>query len=144
MPNTHVRSRRRRPLTDAEREQRRAEQRELVIASVEQLRSSAGWQAYLRARRRLHAYSRNVLSILAQRETAETIAGFGAWLKLGYCVRKGERAIKIWAPCPPSKRQLQAWQDAGADPDERPRTRWRLASVFDRSRRCRHRRCRRR
>ena len=121
----------RRHLSDQEREQRRAEQRELVKASIEQLRSSEGWQAYLRARRRLHKYSPgNVLLILLQHETAETVAGFQAWLKLGYCVRKGEHSIKIWAPCPPSKRQLQAWRDAGADPDERPRTRWRLASVF--------------
>ena len=124
-------SRRRAQLTDAEREQRRAEQRELVMASIEQLRSSDGWQAYLKARRRLHAYSsRNVLLIMLQRPSAEYVAGFQAWLKLGYCVRAGERSIKIWAPCPPSKRQLQGWRDAGADPDERPRTRWRLASVF--------------
>jgi hypothetical protein len=40
----------RRPLTDEEREQRRAEQRELVIASIEQLRTSDGWQAYLNTR----------------------------------------------------------------------------------------------
>ena len=37
----------RRPLTDAQREARRAAQRELVRASIEQLRSSDGWQAYL-------------------------------------------------------------------------------------------------
>jgi antirestriction protein ArdC len=124
--------RHRRPnLSDAEREQRRAEQRELVRASIEQLRSSDGWQAYLKARRRLHTYSpRNVLLIVLQHETAETVAGFQAWLRLGYCVRKGEHAIKIWAPCPPTKRQLNAWRDAGADPDQRPRTHWRLASVF--------------
>lgn len=122
---------RRRPLTEAERDQRRTQQRELVQASVEQLRSSSGWQAYLQARRRLHAYSaRNVLLIMLQHETATTVAGFGAWLKLAYCVRKGEHAIKIWAPCPPSKRRLKAWRDAGADPDQRPRTGWRLASVF--------------
>jgi hypothetical protein len=48
---------RRPPLSDPEREQRRAEQRELVQASIEQLRSSDGWQAYLKARRRLHNYS---------------------------------------------------------------------------------------
>jgi N-terminal domain of anti-restriction factor ArdC len=133
MPKTSTRSRRRRALTDAEREQRRSEQRELVAASIEQLRNSDGWRAYLQARRRLHAYSpRNVLLIMLQHETAETVAGFGAWLKLGYCVRKGEHAIKIWAPCPPTKRQLQAWRDTGADPDTRPRTHWRLASVFDR------------
>jgi hypothetical protein len=35
-------------------------------------------------------------------------------------------------PCPPTKRQLQAWRDTGADPNSRPRTHWRLASVFDR------------
>ena len=38
----------RRALTDQEREQRRAEQRELVRASVEQLRSSDGWRSYLK------------------------------------------------------------------------------------------------
>ena len=52
----------RRTLTDEEREQRRAEQRELVRASIEQLRSSDGWQAYLKVRSRFHSYSwRNVL-----------------------------------------------------------------------------------
>jgi antirestriction protein ArdC len=123
--------RRRPPLSDAEREQRRAEQRELVQASIEQLRSSDGWQAYLNAHRRLHTYSpRNLLLIVLQHETADYVAGFQAWLKLGYCVRKGEHAIKIWAPCPPSRRQLKVWRDAGGDPDHRPRTHWRLASVF--------------
>jgi antirestriction protein ArdC len=122
---------RRPPLSDAERQRRRADQRELVQASIEQLRSSDGWQAYLNARRRLHNYSpRNLLLIMLQHETADYVAGFHAWLKLGYCVRKGEHAIKIWAPCPPSKRQLKAWREADADPDRRPRTHWRLASVF--------------
>ena len=58
----------RRPLTDEQREQRRAEQRELVIASIEQLRTSNGWQTYLETRRRFPSYStRNVLLILSQR-----------------------------------------------------------------------------
>jgi hypothetical protein len=47
----------RRQLTGEEREQRRAQQRELVKASVEQLRSSEGWRAYLRARRTFHSYT---------------------------------------------------------------------------------------
>ena len=46
-----------RTLSDQEREQRRAEQRELVRASIEQLRSSEGWQAYLKVRSRFHSYS---------------------------------------------------------------------------------------
>jgi hypothetical protein len=41
----------RRPFTDEERDARRAAQRELVRASIEQLRSSDGWQGYLNARR---------------------------------------------------------------------------------------------
>jgi hypothetical protein len=48
----------RRPvLTEEQREQRRAEQRELVVASIEQLRSSDGWRAYLTARARFRSYS---------------------------------------------------------------------------------------
>ena len=70
MPNT------RRALTPQEREQRRAEQRELVLASIEQLRTSDGWQAYLKARRRFPTYSwRNVLLILSQHPTATRVAG---------------------------------------------------------------------
>jgi hypothetical protein len=41
-------TKRRAPLTDEQREQRRAQQRELVLASIEQLRTSDGWQAYLK------------------------------------------------------------------------------------------------
>jgi hypothetical protein len=120
-------------LTEQQREQRRAEPRELVIASIEQLRSSDGWRAYLAARARFRSYSaRNVLLILQQHPTATRVAGFRAWLDLGWCVTKGSTAIRIWAPCPPTQKQLQAWRDAGADPQERPRTHWRLASVFDR------------
>jgi len=128
----------RRPLTDEEREARRAAQRELVCASIEQLRTSDGWQAYLNARRRFPAYSwRNVLLILHQRPTATRVAGFRTWLDLGYCVRKrpddvpeGAWAIRIWARCEPSRKRIQAWRDAGADPDERPRATYKLVNVF--------------
>jgi antirestriction protein ArdC len=121
----------RRPLTDRERDARRAEQRALVTAAIEQLRSSEGWQAYLKGRARFRAYSaRNVLMILQQHPTAERVAGFRAWLALGYCPVKGSRAIRIWAPCPPSKSAVRKWRDAGADPEAQPRTCWRLASVF--------------
>jgi antirestriction protein ArdC len=115
-------------------EQCRTEQRALATASIEQLRSSTGWRSWLRARHTFHSYSLgNQLLILHQHPTATRVAGFGAWLKLGYSVRRGEHGIRIWAPCPPSKQQLAAWRRAGADPDERPRTFWKLAAVFDRS-----------
>jgi hypothetical protein len=79
-------------------EQRRTEQRALVTALIEQLRSSTGWRSWLRARHTFHSYSMgNVLLILHQYPTATRVAGFGAWLKLGYSVRRGEHAIRIWA-----------------------------------------------
>jgi hypothetical protein len=128
----------RRPLTDEEHEARRAAQRELVRASIEQLRTSDGWQSYLKARRRFPSYSwRNILLILHQRPTATRVAGFRTWLDLGYCVRKrpdevpeGAWAIRIWARCEPSPKRIQAWRDAGADPDERPRATYKLVNVF--------------
>jgi antirestriction protein ArdC len=121
----------RRALTDEQREQQRAQQRELVIASIEQLRTSDGWQAYLHARARFPAYSwRNVLLILSQHPTAERVAGFRAWLELGYCVTKGSTGIRIWARCAPSPKRMQAWRDAGADPNDKPRATYKLVSVF--------------
>ena len=100
-------------------------------ASVEQLRTSEDWQAYLKARRRFPSYSwRNVLLIYLQHPTAERVAGFRAWLELGYCVTKGSTGIRIWARCAPSHKRLQAWRDAGADPDQRPKPTYKLVSVF--------------
>ena len=102
------------------------------VASIEQLRTSDGWQAYLKARRRFPNYSwRNVLLILSQHPTATRVAGFRAWLELGYCVTKGSRGIRIWARCAPSRKRIQAWRNAGADPDEMPRATYKLVSVFD-------------
>jgi hypothetical protein len=71
-------------------------QRELVRASIEQLRASDGWQAYLKARSRFRSYSfRNVLLIHLQHPSGERVAGFRAWLELSYCVNKGSTAIRI-------------------------------------------------
>ena len=52
---------------------------------------------------------RNQLLVMLQDDHATYVAGFRAWLKLGYSVRRGCTShIRIWAPCPPSKRKLQA------------------------------------
>jgi N-terminal domain of anti-restriction factor ArdC/IrrE N-terminal-like domain len=118
-------------LTDEQRAERRARERELVRDSVERLRSSDGWQRWLRTRSRFRSYSfGNQLLIAHQHPTATRVAGFRAWLALGYCVQKGERSIRIWAPCPPSRRQLERWEHDGADPASKPRIGWRLAAVF--------------
>jgi antirestriction protein ArdC len=122
----------RRALTDEERDARRAAQRELADRAVEELRSSTGWQRWLSTRRHFHHYSlRNQLLIAMQAPEATHVAGFRAWLNLGYAVRKGESAIKIWMPLAPGRKQLQAWRDAGANAGEKPRTLFKLGSVFD-------------
>jgi hypothetical protein len=46
-----------RSLTDAEREHRRAQQRQVMCNAVEQLRCSEGWRSYLRTRRAFRSYT---------------------------------------------------------------------------------------
>jgi hypothetical protein len=46
-------------------------------------------------------------------------------------VPEGQWAIRIWARCEPSRTRMQAWRDAGADPDHRPRAIYKLVNVFD-------------
>ncbi|HEX4306481.1 MAG TPA: ArdC-like ssDNA-binding domain-containing protein [Solirubrobacterales bacterium] len=124
----------RRPPTEEERTERRAAEREQMRQAIEALRTSEGWQRWLGVRRHFHGYSfHNQLLIAMQGPEATRVAGFRRWLELGYGVRKGEKAIRIWAPCPPSKKQLARWREAGANPDKEPRTFFRLVPVFDAS-----------
>jgi hypothetical protein len=48
-------------------------------------------------------------------------------------VRKGEKAIRIYAPVPPSKKAIEEWKANGAVPADRPRTYFTMTAVFDRS-----------
>ena len=124
----------RKKLTEDERAARREADRQQAREAVEALRTTDGWQRWLSLRRHFHRYSlANQLLIALQMPHATRVAGFRAWLKLGYAVRRGERAIKIWVPVPPSKRKLEDWRAAGAVPADRPRTWFRLGPVFDRS-----------
>ncbi len=119
---------------DDERATRRARDRERMKEAIASLRTSKGWRNWLRARHHFRTYSlANTILIAHQMPDATRVAGFRAWLKLGYCVRKGERSIRIWAPVPPSKKALESWSQAGSHPDDRPRTYFRLVPVFDRS-----------
>jgi len=105
-----------------------------MAEAVEELRSGDGWARWLRVRSHFHRYSlHNQLLIASQMPEATRVCGFKAWLKLGYAVQKGEHGIRIWAPCRPSRERLRAWEKAGADPEKKPRTSFRLVSVFDRS-----------
>ncbi|MGD9573740.1 MAG: ArdC-like ssDNA-binding domain-containing protein [Thermoleophilia bacterium] len=82
-------------LVEARREQARAQ----LEAACEELRSSEGWQRFAKGRALLRGYSlNNTLLILAQRPDATTVASFRHWTELGRQVRRGERALRIWAP----------------------------------------------
>jgi antirestriction protein ArdC len=123
----------RKPLSEEERAERRRADREFARHAVEQLQSSEGWQRWLATRGHFHSYSfGNQLLIAMQRPEATRVAGFRSWLDLGYCVRRGERALRIWVPIKPSRKQLQAWERAGSVPDQRPKTYFKLGPVFDR------------
>jgi hypothetical protein len=128
-----------RSLTEADRDARRAKQRELMAAAVEQLRCSEGWRGYLRARTVLRGdYSAaNVILIASQRPTATRVAGFAAWRELGYSVCKrpqdvpeGRWAIRIWARCEPSRKRLEAWRARGAVAADRPKAFYKLVNIF--------------
>jgi hypothetical protein len=105
-------------LTDEQRAERRRQEQKLTTQAVAQLRCSAGWQRWLtvRAQVGLRRYSlRNQLLIALQDPTCTHVAGFRAWLALGYCVKRGTTShIRVWAPCPPSNKKLAAWRAAGA------------------------------
>lgn len=119
-------------LTDAERAARRARDRQRLKEACEQLLSSDGWQRWVRARARngLARYSvSNLCLILFANPEASFVAGFKAWLELGYCVRKGERAIRIFAPMTIREHR----HDDAGDVDEERRVLFRSVAVFDRS-----------
>ncbi len=71
-----------------------------LVAAVESLTSGEDWQRMLDTASRFHRYSaNNVFLIMLQRPEASRVAGYRTWQKLGRQVRKGERGIRILAPC---------------------------------------------
>lgn len=115
--------------TPADRDARRRERIEQLRQATADLLTSDGWQRWLRTRSRFHRYSlHNTLLIALQRPDATHVAGFRKWLELGRCVRKGEKAIRIFAPV--RGRRPQA-DDGEESDDARAVVGFRLACVFD-------------
>ncbi len=74
---------------------------EALAKAVDDVRASDTFKAYLDVQARFHQYSwHNSMLIMFQRPDATRVAGFQTWKKLGRFVRKGERGIMIFAPCP--------------------------------------------
>jgi hypothetical protein len=87
-------------LSEAERAKRRRRDRERLQQAAEQLLTSEGWQRWVRVRSQAGlarlSLSNQLLVALAGPD-ATFVAGFKGWLRLGYAVKKGERAIAITA-----------------------------------------------
>ena len=121
----------RRRLSESERDERRRADRERLQRAAEQLLSSEGWERWVRVRSRngLARYSvNNQLLIAFARPDATFVAGFRAWLELGYQVGKGEKAIWILAPLKIKERDRASGEETGET-----RTLFRAVPVFDRA-----------
>jgi hypothetical protein len=113
-----------------QRDALRLERIERLRQATEVLLTGAGWQRWLRTRSRFHRYSlNNTLLIALQCPHATHVAGFRKWLELGRCVRKGEKAIRIFAPI--RYRRRDEGEQRGENDAEPQVTGFRLACVFD-------------
>ncbi|HMO00375.1 MAG TPA: ArdC family protein [Miltoncostaeaceae bacterium] len=110
---------------------RRADERREVArrqfeAACQDLRSSEGWQRFAKARALLRGYSlNNTLLILAQRPDATTVTSYRRWVELGRQVRRGERALRVWAP------SIRREKDEATGEERRSVRAWVLVPVFD-------------
>jgi hypothetical protein len=103
-------------LTGAEREQRRAQDRERLKHAAEQLLSSEGWQRWVRVRSQAglaRLSLSNQLLVALARPDATFVAGFKSWLRLGFAVNKGERGVAIIAPLPVKERDRLSGEETG-------------------------------
>jgi antirestriction protein ArdC len=114
---------------------RRREQLERLQQATSALLTSEGWQQWLRTRSRFHRYSlRNTLLIAFQCPQATHVAGFRRWLELGRCVRKGEKAIRIFAPVRYRRANpghVNENDTKAEDQQQQQLVGFRLAAVFD-------------
>jgi N-terminal domain of anti-restriction factor ArdC len=125
---------RRRGLSKPEREQRRNAEREHVKKAAEQLLTSEGWQRWVCARSMFRRYSAHNTMLLAldfhlRGIEPEPVAGFRVWLKLGRCVRKGERGIRIAARVTAKKPDPTAEAPEREQSEERERRPVRFTTV---------------
>jgi antirestriction protein ArdC len=106
------------------------EARERLAAAVEKLADSDTFAAWLRARAAFHDYSfGNICLIVSQNPAASRVAGYRTWQKLGRQVRKGEKGIRILAPC---RVKLAEWEGLEGERGSAFRVvGFRCVSVFD-------------
>jgi antirestriction protein ArdC len=111
-------------------QERRDADRERLEEATRALMDSDGFKAWLETRSKFHAYSLgNQLLIAFQNPEATQVAGYKTWQKLGRQVRKGEKGLKILAPCTYPVAKLM--KDDGTEETIRQARGFRAVSVFD-------------
>ena len=99
---------------------------ERLTRHIETLVTGDDWRVMLAVASRFHNYSmRNIMLIEMQNPEATRVAGYRVWQSLGRQVRKGEKGIKILAPCTYKR------DDNTNGDDTRVLRGFRLATVFD-------------
>ena len=87
--------------TEAEYQARTAALIKELEAGVAAIQTGEDFKRYLEVAAKFHTYSHNnVLLILGQCPHATRVAGYKTWQSLGRQVKKGEKAIYIFAPRP--------------------------------------------
>src|SRR5918997_331320 len=116
------------PTRLAQREERTKALLQQLEAGVLAIQTGADFKRYLTTAAKFHNYSaNNVLLVLAQHPSATRVAGYKTWQALGRQVRKGERAISIFAPRP---YRVTTETEAGEE-ETCERLTFRLVPVFD-------------
>jgi antirestriction protein ArdC len=100
-----------------------------LVTAVESLTRGEDWQRMLEIASRFHHYSaNNVFLIMLQQPEATRIAGYRAWQSMGRQVRKGERGIRILAPC---RYRYKATDEDGVETTHGGIRGFTTATVFD-------------
>jgi hypothetical protein len=121
-----------RRLSEQERAERRRADRERLQRAAQELLCSEGWARWVRVRAMFHSYAAGNCMLIALQchergIVPQRVAGFRAWLKLGRCVRKNEKALRILAPVTVKERD-----ERGKETGER-RVFFKTAFVFEQS-----------
>lgn len=110
----------------------RCEALQLQLAGrVQAMTTSQDWLSWVRFSHAMTRHSRSILNqayIWAQDPLATYCLGFHGWRKHGRWVRKGEKAIKIWAPITKRTDDQRTVREDGAD---RTIAGFRMVSIFD-------------
>ena len=111
-----------------QRDERMSTLMQQLEAGVEAIQTSEDFQRYLRTAATFHQYSpNNVVLILAQKPDATRVAGYKTWQALGRQVKKGERALYIFAPRP----YRVTTEDEAGEEQTREGLTFRSVPVFD-------------